>query len=138
MHYYQIQYGTNRQYYGLCVGPENDPFIYACPANSFPNLTSFPATCDYRCWRVGFFENTLDSTKFFECYLNNFLQFGSIERKCPTGSKFSSTRSECVSTIQGRSLNIIKWNAQMIVKSVVIQLIWWRFFALFVCGKQFE
>lgn len=102
-HYYQIRYGTNSQYYGLCIPGAPDPLIFACPANSQPNLINFPATCDYRCWRVGFFENTLDNTKYFECYLNNFLRFESIERQCPQGSKFDSQKSQCAVT-QARSM----------------------------------
>ncbi|KAG5681071.1 hypothetical protein PVAND_010537 [Polypedilum vanderplanki] len=103
--YIQISYGFNSQYYALCIAGNDPtyPLIFVCPANTVPNLNSFPAICDYRCWRTGFFENTLDNSKYFECYINNYLRYESIERTCPEGAYFNSTKSECV--VKTRSFN---------------------------------
>lgn len=105
LRYIQIKYGFNQQYYALCL-PGADPaspLVFVCPANTLPNITAFPATCNYRCWRVGFFQNTLDSTKYFECYLNNNLRFESVERSCPSGSYFDTIRSECAVSLRSTS-----------------------------------
>lgn len=103
--YVKITYGLSQQYYALCItgGDPSNPLIFVCPANTVPNISGFPATCEYRCWRTGFFENTLDSSRYFECYLNNFLRYESVERTCPQGSSFDSGRSECV--VKSRSLS---------------------------------
>lgn len=103
--YGQITYGQNRQYFALCVpnaDPKN-PRIFACPSNTQPNLSVFPATCDYRCPRTGSFENSLDRTKYFLCYLNNQLRLVSEERSCPPRSEFNTSRSQCESI--SRALN---------------------------------
>lgn len=95
--YVQLQYVTNRQYYALCVpgaDPKN-PRIFACPSNTQPNLSDFPATCAFRCSRVGMFENSFDKSKYFECFYNNFLRLESAERSCPPRSEFNVSRSRC-------------------------------------------
>lgn len=100
--YSQITYGTNRQYYALCVptGAPKNPRIFSCPSNTQPNLTKLPAKCDYRCLRAGVFENTSDKTKYFECFLNNQLRLESAERTCPPRSEFVVSKSRCVAAVR--------------------------------------
>lgn len=103
--YEQITYGTNRQYYTLCVpnSASNSPRVYACPSNTQPNLSGFPAVCEYRCTRVGMFENTSDRSKYFECYWNGFLRLESASKTCPPNSQFNPARSQCEANIKGLS-----------------------------------
>jgi hypothetical protein len=106
--YIQIVYGQNRQYYALCVpgADPTNPRIFACPRNTTPDLTRFPAECAYRCLRTGVFENTSDRTKFFECFLNNQLRLESVERSCPPRSEFNPNRSQCETVIRSLDENI--------------------------------
>lgn len=101
--YVQLLYGTNKQFYALCVPNNPNPRIFTCPGSTTPRLSAFPAVCDYRCLRVGNFENTLDKTKYFECYLNNVLRLQSVERNCPRRTEFNPNRSRC--EISAKSLS---------------------------------
>jgi hypothetical protein len=101
--YVQLSYGINRQFYALCVPNIPNPRIFTCPGNTTPNLSSFPSKCDYRCLRIGNFENTLDSTKYFECSYNGFLRLESGERSCPPRTTFNPSRSRC--EVSARSLS---------------------------------
>lgn len=100
----QIQYGFNKQYFAMCA-PSKQPLIFVCPANSVPNLSAASPSCNYNCYRSGFFENSLDNTKYFECFINNFYRYQSVERRCPTGSTFNTSRSECSVNLRNLSLN---------------------------------
>lgn len=72
----------------------------------------------YRCYRIGNFENSLDKTKYFECYFDGFLRLRSSERSCPPRTQFNPSKSRCETT--GRSLN-----AQ--ITEVVEENIAWKF-----------
>ncbi|XP_070498242.1 uncharacterized protein [Chironomus tepperi] len=96
--YIQIQYGLNKQYYALCAPDAtlSTPIIYifVCPKNTLPSLNDKTPKCTYTCWRTGFFPNSLDSSKYFECYWNNW-KLESMERRCPSGASFDATTSQC-------------------------------------------
>ncbi|KAL7034808.1 hypothetical protein ACKWTF_008106 [Chironomus riparius] len=104
--YIQLQYGFNKQYYALCAPDATLPtpivYVFVCPTNSLPKLNTNPPKCSYTCWRAGFFQNNLDKSKYFECYWNN-LRLESIERRCPSGSTFDATVSQC--KVELRTMN---------------------------------
>lgn len=110
--YVQLQYGFNKQYYALCAPDSTLPipivYVFVCPTNSLPNIDAKPPKCSYNCWRTGFFQNSLDRSKYFECYLNNNWRFESIERRCPSGSFFDASSSQCKVELrtQIKALNI--------------------------------
>lgn len=102
--YGQLSYALNRQYFALCIpGDLENPRIFSCPSNTLPTLSKFPATCDYRCLRVGVFENTSDKTKYFECFMNNQLRLESAARSCPPRSEFNPSRSKCEAVMRSLS-----------------------------------
>lgn len=103
--YIPLTYGLNRQYYGLCVPGDDrtNPRVFVCPSNSLPNLTGLSPTCDYRCPRVGAFENTSDRTKFFDCYLDEQLRLVSVDRNCPPRAEFNTVRSQCQAIVRSLS-----------------------------------
>lgn len=114
--YIQLQYGFNKQYYALCAPDATQPnpivYIFVCPTNALPNLNVNPPKCAYNCWRVGFFPNSLDKSKYFECNWNQSnWRYESIERRCPSGSSFDATISQCkvqLSAAQTKSLQLNK------------------------------
>ena len=104
--YNQLSYGFNHLFYALCVPHDANPRIFTCPANSQPNLKGYSPKCEYRCFRSGNFENSLDRTKYFECYFDNFLRLQSIERNCPLRTEFSTTRFRCEVPVRRLRANI--------------------------------
>lgn len=128
--YIQIKYGFNKQYYALCARDQNPDiitpivYVFVCPTNSVPNINTMPAKCSYNCWKTGFFQNTLDNSKYFECYLNNYLRFESVERRCPNGSYFEPNRSECV--VKLRSFSEVSknwmWKKYLITLSIMYMI----------------
>ena len=88
-------YGTSKQYFAMCVNGPNKilkPTMYSCPDNTIANIGQIPYKCDYVCRRAGFFTNSLDSTKYFECYLTNG-KFMSEEGKCDDDKIFQEDRN---------------------------------------------
>ena len=89
-------YGTNKQYFALCLTDNNTrmmkPIMYSCPDNTIANIAQIPFKCEYVCKRVGFFTNSSDQTKFFECYMTNG-KFMSEEGKCEDDKIFQEDRN---------------------------------------------
>lgn len=93
-------YGTSKQYFGLCVKSATGgykPTMYSCPDNTLANISQIPFSCDYACRRIGFFTHSMDSSKYFECYISNG-RFRSEELQCEEGKIFQQDR------------NVLKWN----------------------------
>lgn len=111
----QLTYGNNRQYYALCI-PNQEPRVFVCPDNSSPDFTSF-LKCNYRCLRVGAFQNSLDSTKYFECFWNSSFRLESIERSCPARAEFNPIRSSCEPT--ARALDA-EWSGEIPIDFVSV------------------
>lgn len=106
--YIQLTYVFNKQYYAVCTpgGDVDNPLIFSCPTGTLPDLSAFPAKCNYRCSRAGNFPNSLSRSKYYQCYWNEVLRLVSVERTCPARTEFNSQTSRCEPIIRSNEAEL--------------------------------